>query len=104
MGGLVVPWGNVEVVSEHLVTLAAAAELAHEALRDQASRYEAVRAVRETLSGDGPLDRRLEGLCEYIAGLLGDGIATVYLYDEAVGRDADPDPDLSHFPEKYRIA
>ncbi len=52
-------------------------------LRRQASRYEAVRAVRETLSGTQGLDRRLEDLCERVAALLGGGIATVYLHDES---------------------
>lgn len=53
----------------------------HEALRRQASRYEAVRAVREALHGNAPLDRRLEALCTRVAELLGGGIATVYLHD-----------------------
>jgi diguanylate cyclase (GGDEF)-like protein len=56
---------------------------AHEVLRRQASRYEAVRAVRETLTGDDGLDRRLEGLCHRVAKLLGGGIATIYLHDES---------------------
>jgi GAF domain-containing protein len=47
----------------------------HEALARQASRYAAVRAVRESLAGDGPLEARLEALCGRIA--------TVYLYGEA---------------------
>ena len=55
----------------------------HEALARQASRYVAVRAVRESLAGDAPLETRLESLCARVAALLGNGIATVYLYGEA---------------------
>jgi len=55
----------------------------HEALARQASRYAAVRAVRDSLAGDGPLETRLEALCNRVAALLGNGIATVYLYGEA---------------------
>jgi len=56
-----------------------------EGLRRQASRYEAVRAVREALRGTAALDRRLHDLCERVAGILGEGIATVYLYDRSEG-------------------
>jgi GAF domain-containing protein len=52
-------------------------------LRSEASRYAAVRAVRESLSGEAPLETRLEALCQRVADLLGGGIATVYLYSEA---------------------
>ncbi len=55
----------------------------HDALSRQASRYEAVRAVRDSLAGDAPLETRLEALCNRVAALLGGGIATVYLYGEA---------------------
>jgi GAF domain-containing protein len=55
----------------------------HEALARQASRYAAVRAVRESLAGEAPLETRLEALCNRVAELLGKGIATVYLHDEA---------------------
>jgi GAF domain-containing protein len=55
----------------------------HEALARQASRYTAVRAVRDSLAGDGPLETRLEALCNRVAALLGGGIATVYLYNES---------------------
>jgi len=55
----------------------------HEALARQASRYAAVRAVRDSLAGEGPLETRLEALCARVAALLGNGIATVYLYGEA---------------------
>ncbi|MEN8161603.1 MAG: GAF domain-containing protein, partial [Myxococcota bacterium] len=57
----------------------------HDALRREASRYKAVQAVRESLSGDTPLETRLEALCQRVAELLGDGIATVYLYSEPEG-------------------
>jgi len=55
----------------------------HDTLRRQASRYAAVRAVRESLSGEAPLEARLEALCQRVAELFGGGIATVYLYGEA---------------------
>lgn len=55
----------------------------HETLRRQASRYAAVRAVRESLAGERPLETRLEALCQRVAELVGGGIATVYLYGEA---------------------
>ena len=55
----------------------------HEALAKQASRYAAVRAVRDSLAGEGPLETRLEALCSRVAALLGNGIATVYLYGES---------------------
>jgi GAF domain-containing protein len=55
----------------------------HEALARQASRYAAVRAVRDSLAGEGPLETRLEALCSRVAALLGNGIATVYLYGES---------------------
>jgi len=54
----------------------------HDALRREASRYAAVRAVRESLSGEAPLETRLEALCQRVAELLDGGIATVYLYSE----------------------
>jgi GAF domain-containing protein len=57
----------------------------HEVLAREASRYAAVRAVRECLAGEGSLEARLEALCNRVAALLGGGIATVYLYNEADG-------------------
>ncbi len=57
----------------------------HDALRREASRYKAVQAVRESLSGEAPLETRLEALCQRVAELLGGGIATVYLYSEPEG-------------------
>ena len=57
----------------------------HEALRHRASRYDAVRAVREALAGADPLDARLEALCASVAERVGNGIATVYLFDKDEG-------------------
>ncbi len=51
----------------------------HEALRNQAARYNTVRSVHEILSGANPLPDRLRSLCTFAAGRVGDGIATVYL-------------------------
>jgi diguanylate cyclase (GGDEF)-like protein len=51
----------------------------HECLRRQASRYTAVRAVREALGGASAIDARLEALCARVAELAPGGIATVYL-------------------------
>ena len=53
----------------------------HEALRSQAARYEAVRQVRQSLSGTAPLFDRLSTFCRLIAERLGGGIVTVYLHD-----------------------
>jgi GAF domain-containing protein len=57
----------------------------HEALRSQAARYDAVREVRQALSGSAPLVDRLNTLCGLIAERLGGGIATVYLHDPDEG-------------------
>jgi GAF domain-containing protein len=57
----------------------------HEALRGQAARYDAVREVRQALSGSAPLVDRLSTLCGLIAERLGGGIATVYLHDPDEG-------------------
>jgi len=54
---------------------------AHEALRNQAARFKAVREVQEILGAPKHLAERLHLLCEFVAGRVGDGIATVYLYD-----------------------
>lgn len=56
-----------------------------ETMRRQASRYEAVRAVREALHGTGALEPRLDELCGRVATLLGGGIATLYLHDRSEG-------------------
>ncbi len=51
----------------------------HETLRRQASRYTAVRAVRDALGGSGALEARLEALCQRVAALVDGGIASLYL-------------------------
>ncbi|MBW2372292.1 MAG: GAF domain-containing protein [Deltaproteobacteria bacterium] len=53
----------------------------HELLRDQSARYDAVREVRRVLDARSPLHDRMEELCSLVAGRVGRGIATVYLYD-----------------------
>jgi len=58
----------------------------HEALRSQASRYTAVRRVREILSAKEPLFDRLRGFCLFVAEQAGRGIATLYLRE---GDDSD---------------
>ncbi len=57
----------------------------HAALRSQAARYAAARAVHSTLAGRGPLAERLTGLCRLVAERAGGGIATVYLLDADAG-------------------
>jgi GAF domain-containing protein len=57
----------------------------HQALRSQAARYDAVREVRQALSGSAPLADRLNTLCGLIAERVGSGIATVYLHDPDEG-------------------
>jgi GAF domain-containing protein len=57
----------------------------HESLRNQATRYAAVREVRALLAGRDPLPERLRQLCRLVARRVGRGIAHVYL------RDADED-------------
>ncbi len=51
----------------------------HEALRNQAARYDTVRAVHEILGGVNPLLERLRSLCTFVSEQVGGGIATVYL-------------------------
>ncbi len=53
----------------------------HESLRNQASRYEAVREVRETLAGRAPLLERLSSLAASLAARAGRGIVNIYLYE-----------------------
>jgi diguanylate cyclase (GGDEF)-like protein len=53
----------------------------HEVLRQQATRYAAVREVREVLSRRVPLLERLSSLCQALAQRGGGGVATVYLRD-----------------------
>ena len=55
----------------------------HDRLKRQASRYEAVRAVRDSLGGADPLDARLDALCERVATQLGGGVATIFLHHAA---------------------
>ncbi len=51
----------------------------HERFRNQAARYDTVRAVQGLLAGANPLVDRLGALCTYAAERVGGGIATVYL-------------------------
>ncbi len=53
----------------------------HELLRGQAARYEAVREVRNILAGRTPLHDRIGGLCDWLAGRVGSGVVSVYLFD-----------------------
>ncbi len=57
----------------------------HEAMRSQASRYGAVREVREILGSLAPLRERLAQLCRYVVSRAGLGIANLYLYDRDQG-------------------
>jgi diguanylate cyclase (GGDEF)-like protein len=57
----------------------------HQTLRSSAARYQAVQAVRETLSGSAPLLERLRDLCRRVAKRAGDGIVTLYLHDPDEG-------------------
>ena len=53
----------------------------HEALRNQAARYTAVREVQQALGAREPLAERLTRLCNLLAERAGGGIATIYLHD-----------------------
>ena len=53
----------------------------HEALRNQAARYKAVREVRTLLGARTPLAARLHELCAFVALRAGRGIVNVYLHD-----------------------
>ncbi len=57
----------------------------HESLRTQATRYSAVREVRQVLAGPDPLTDRLRSLCRILAKRVGHGIANVYLLDRDEG-------------------
>jgi diguanylate cyclase (GGDEF)-like protein len=57
----------------------------HEVMRSQASRYAAVREVRELLAGKAPLRERLARLCRYVVSGSGLAIANLYLYDQDQG-------------------
>ena len=50
----------------------------HASLRSQAARYAAVREVQRRMSEQLPLPDRLRGVCEFVAGQAGEGIATLY--------------------------
>ncbi len=56
---------------------------AHAELRAQAARYAATREVHALLAGPDPLPERLAAICRVVARRLGDGIATLYLPDDA---------------------
>jgi GAF domain-containing protein len=53
----------------------------HEALRNQAARYAAVRRVHEVFGAKAPLAERLTNLCKFVAERSGGGIATLYLLE-----------------------
>jgi GAF domain-containing protein len=53
----------------------------HEALRNQAARYAAVRQVHEIFGAKAPLPERLTNLCKFVAERSGGGIATLYLLE-----------------------
>ena len=57
----------------------------HEVLRNQAARYQAIRKVREILTGKAPLPDRLREFCVHVAQRAGRGIATLYLRDSDDG-------------------
>jgi GAF domain-containing protein len=78
----------------------------HEAMRSQASRYGAVREVRELLAGKAPLRDRLTQLCRYVVSRSGLGIASVYLYDADQGDLylAGSSLEGSGFGEELRVA
>ncbi len=76
----------------------------HETLRRQASRYEAVSAVREALAGGGALEGRLEKLCARVAALLDGGIATVYLLGDEELRLAATSLPGGGLGGEYRVA
>ena len=76
----------------------------HECLRKQASRYTAVRAVRDALGGTDPLSARLEALCTRVAALAPGGIATVYLLGDDELRLAATSLSGGGLGGEYRIA
>jgi diguanylate cyclase (GGDEF)-like protein len=57
----------------------------HEALRNQAARYAAVREVRALLGAKAPLAARLHDLCAFVALRAGRGIANAFLHDPEQG-------------------
>jgi hypothetical protein len=54
----------------------------HEALREKAARYSIARELGDVLQQRTPIGQRLQALCRYLAGRVGDGIASVYLFEE----------------------
>lgn len=52
---------------------------AHESLRSQAARYDAIREVQRILGGPALLSDRLEGFCRFMAERAGKGIVHLYL-------------------------
>ncbi len=78
----------------------------HEALRQQAARYDAARDVREILDARSPLPERLAEICHLVARRVGRGIATIYLYDldEDALRLAATSLSGGGFGGEYRIA
>lgn len=76
----------------------------HECLRRQASRYTAVRTVREALGGGTPIEVRLEQLCTRVAALTPGGIATLYLLSDDELRLAATSLPGGGLGGEYRIA
>ncbi|UCE86496.1 MAG: GAF domain-containing protein [Deltaproteobacteria bacterium] len=54
----------------------------HEALREKAARYAIARELGDVLQQRTPIGQRLQALCRYLAERFGDGIASVYLFEE----------------------
>lgn len=50
-------------------------------LKEVAARYDAYRALRERLDGDGPLGERLDAICQWVASRLPGGTCAVYRLD-----------------------
>ena len=78
---------DLEFVQElaHLDAQIIARAQEHEILRSQAQRYEAVREVREIMTGRDPLPDRLDALCHFVADRVSTGIATMYEVDHDDG-------------------
>ncbi len=77
----------------------------HETLRDQASRYQAVRQVRQILSTNAPFSERLRRFCLFVADTAGGGIANLYLGDRDEGdlRLSATSLDGGGFGGEYRV-
>jgi diguanylate cyclase (GGDEF)-like protein len=76
----------------------------HECMRKQASRYAAVKAVREALGGGAAIEARLEALCARVASLTPGGIATLYLLSDDELRLAATSLPGGGLGGEYRIA